>query len=92
MTVGRLEAEMDCAEYQRWQAFDEVEPIGDRRGDIQAAIVASLIANVHRDRKRQPKAYTLEDFMPFMPKAPEPQWSDDDLGRYMDLVMTKQAA
>lgn len=35
-----------------------------RRADQRAALVACLIANANRDRKRRPKAFTVEDFMP----------------------------
>lgn len=44
-----------------WIAFAQTEPIGDVRGDLQAAIVASTVANAHRQRK---KAYKVSDFMP----------------------------
>jgi hypothetical protein len=44
-----------------WIAFAQTEPFGDMRGDMQAAIVASTVANVQRQRK---KAYKVTDFMP----------------------------
>ena len=41
MTVKRLCAEMDADELAEWMAFAGYEPIGDRRGDLQAAIAAT---------------------------------------------------
>lgn len=38
------------------------------RGDIQAGVVASTIANVNRDPKKRKKAFAITDFMPFMKK------------------------
>lgn len=29
-----------------WQAFDDISPIGDKRGDWQAASIAAFLANV----------------------------------------------
>jgi hypothetical protein len=45
-------------------AYDRyIEPIGDRRGDIQAALIAMLIANANRDTKRRAEPYELTDFL-----------------------------
>ena len=41
MTVKQLCAEMDADELAEWMAFAGYEPIGDRRGDLQAAIAAT---------------------------------------------------
>ena len=36
---------MDSTELSEWMAFAEHEPIGDRRADLQAAIIASAAFN-----------------------------------------------
>jgi hypothetical protein len=41
-------------------AFVSMQEIADGR----VAIVASLLANIHRDQKKRSKAYTPADFMP----------------------------
>lgn len=43
-------------------AFDRVEPIGGRRGDLQAGVVAATIANVNRAKGQ--RAYDVTDFVP----------------------------
>lgn len=42
-------------------AYEQVEPFGDRRGDIQAALICTVLANLWRDEKQQP--YTLKNFL-----------------------------
>jgi len=34
--------------FAEWMAFDRLSPIGDRRGDIQMAMIVSTIYNVNR--------------------------------------------
>lgn len=46
-----------------WMAYERVEPFGEARGDIQAAIVASMIANANRDSKKQRKPFSFDKFM-----------------------------
>lgn len=67
---------MSSEEFVYWQAYASIEPFGDARGDLQAAIIASTIANRHRGPKEQ--AYKLADFLPnFTPRrrltSPEAQ-------------------
>jgi hypothetical protein len=63
MSVGELLDRMTSRELAEWQAFDAIEPIGHKRGDVQSAIIAATVANASRDPKRQP--YKVEDFIPF---------------------------
>lgn len=44
MSVKRCQREVDSAEFSEWQAFDRVEPIGQRRDDINAALIRKTIA------------------------------------------------
>lgn len=68
-TVAELEQQMSARELMEWVAFDAVEPIGEQRGDIRAAIVAATVANCHRDHRKPP--FALHEFMPFAEK-PKP--------------------
>ena len=43
-----------------WVAFDRIDPIGDWRGDAQAAQVAVTSANIHRGKR---KPYEVKDFL-----------------------------
>ena len=40
-------------------------PLGAERGDYQAGLVASIIANVNRDTRRRSKPFTALDFLVF---------------------------
>lgn len=61
---------MSWSEFCEWIVFDQLEPIGDRRADLQAAIVASTIANVNRPRGH--RAHSPIEFMPkFDPETPQ---------------------
>lgn len=61
-TVEELLGAISSRELTEWIAFDQVEPIGDRRGDLQAGVVAATVANVNRAKGA--RAYLVTDFMP----------------------------
>ena len=54
---------IDSATLAEYMALEFIDPHGPIRGDIQAGIVASTIANVNRGKGS--KAFTVEDFLPF---------------------------
>lgn len=76
MTVRSLLAEMDSRELTEWMAYDLVEPFGDGRGDVQAGVIASTIANVHRSKNARP--YRPTDFVPRYGEQPPPELSPDE--------------
>lgn len=56
-------ARMSSREFSSWMIFDEtVEPIGDLRGDLQAAGISSVVANAFRDREKRREPYQPSDF------------------------------
>lgn len=55
---------MSSAELTEWIAFNQLSPIGDDRGDLQAAIITSTLANVNRAEKTAP--FKPRDFMPYV--------------------------
>ena len=61
MTVREAQDRIDAREYALWRAYYEIEPFGEERADLRAAIIAMTIANVFRGRGR---SYKAEDFMP----------------------------
>lgn len=63
-TVAELKARLGHAEFTEWQAFYAIEPFGHARSDIQTALLASLVANAHRDTKKRPRPYGIRDFIP----------------------------
>jgi hypothetical protein len=54
---------MGSAELAEWQAYEKLTgPLGGARGDVQAALIASVIAGVNRSKGQ--KAPKVADFMP----------------------------
>jgi hypothetical protein len=54
---------MSSREFAEWVAYYRREPFGDRRGDIQAAHIASIVANCSRDPKQRSEPYTIKDML-----------------------------
>lgn len=60
MTEAELGERMDAPELTRWMAKYQRAPFGDRRGDLQAAVVAHTVAMAFRGKGRHPK---LQDYI-----------------------------
>jgi len=72
---------MSAAEYASWCAYASLEPFGSEAQDWYQAHLASVLANIHRDVKRQSNAFEIGDFVLFhraRSKHPEHD-SDRDL-------------
>lgn len=68
MPVRELLARVNSRELAEWRAYELIEPFGEQRADLRAAIVASVMANAFRGKDQ--RAYEPKDFMP---KFDEPQ-------------------
>jgi hypothetical protein len=55
--------EISSRELTEWMAYDRFDPIGHFRSDIQAALLASVIANVNRDPRKRRRPYEIKDFL-----------------------------
>jgi hypothetical protein len=64
MTVAELLSRTTSRELSEWMVYYELEPFGEERADLRSGIVASTIANVNRDPKKQKKPYSPQDFLP----------------------------
>ena len=62
MTRAELLRRISSAELTEWIAFDQIDPIGDERADLNAGIVASTLANCNRGEATEP--FKPADFMP----------------------------
>ena len=77
MTVGELLARISSRELSEWLAFYKVEPFGEKRADLRAAVVAAAVANTARDPKKRKKPFTPADFMPrFERKRERQSWEE----------------
>ncbi len=77
---------MDYGEFYEWMVYESIEPFGDRRGDIQAAMMCSLVANVNRGEKTKP--YSPMDFVPDW--EPKPQPPPDPREQLNKMLMIQQ--
>lgn len=73
MTVRQMLESMSAQELNEWMAYDMIEPIGNRRGDIQAALIAMTVANYSMTKKKG-KTFGIQDFLLFTDKnMPTPE-------------------
>lgn len=78
--MDELLRQISSRELSEWIAFASLEPIGDERGDWQAALVASVVAEAARDRKRRRKPFAPKEFLlTFESKQRQKQGWDEQL-------------
>lgn len=53
-TLGEMKQSISISELRLWAAYDRINPIGDMRGDVQAAQITAAIYNTQRGPKDQP--------------------------------------
>ena len=71
-----MQKEVSPTEFKYWLAYNTLEPFGDERSDLQAALIASTIANSVRDDKLRPQQYEIADFLLDFSREPKkPQTS-----------------
>lgn len=56
-----MAAELTWPQLREWMAFYQMDPWGGERADLQAAIIASTMANLWRQKG---KPFQVGDFMP----------------------------
>ena len=70
---------MTAQQIAEWRAFYSLEPLGERRGDAQAALISCTMRNIWRGKSAA--AAKMSDFMlDFEPKPPQ---SEDDMKRVL---------
>ncbi|HWO99203.1 MAG TPA: DUF4035 domain-containing protein [Methylococcus sp.] len=55
---------MSAEEHGDWEAYARIEPFGEERADLRSAMIAALLANIHRDGDRHPEPFQIADFLP----------------------------
>lgn len=61
-----------------WIAYNELEPIGEVRDDLRAGIVASTIAEAHRNPKKRKRPFEAKEFMPDFEKRQDKEEQTPD--------------
>lgn len=88
MSVAECQRRVDSAEFAEWMAFAQVDgPWWPERGDVQAGVVASTLANLH---VRKGRRFAPADFMPYRNAAPKPQQSVADMRAIMTAFTAAQ--
>jgi len=68
-------ASISSRSLSEWIAYAKLEPFGDEWR--QTGLIASVIAETHRDADQRSQPFTPEDFMPKYESAEEPMdWQD----------------
>lgn len=62
MSVAEAQRTIDSREFGEWVAYDRLEPFGETRADLRAAIATATTANAWRGGKG--RAFEVSDFMP----------------------------
>ena len=71
--MAECQRAVSSREYAEWMAFARHEPIGAQRGDLQAAMICMLVANVNRGKGQRP--FRVQEFLPeYWPHSAEPDW------------------
>jgi len=85
MTVKELLARIDSRELTEWMAYYSLEPWGTEPEDLRAGIIASTIANVNRDQKKQRKPFTPKDFMPVWDRPPKQEQTPEEQRKIIEM-------
>lgn len=69
VTVRELLGRIDSLELSEWAAYCGIEPFGEQRSDLRAAMLATVTANAMCGTKE--KTFKIDDFILFKPKQKE---------------------
>lgn len=58
MTVGELEQRMGASELEEWKLLWASDPWGPYRDNFHAALITSVLVNIHRKKNTKPIDYT----------------------------------
>ncbi len=56
--------ELSGRQLREWEMYYQKKPFGTQMGFYQSGMISSVLANINRDSKKTPKAFTVEDFVP----------------------------
>lgn len=74
--MGELDAKMTVREFRDWQLFEQDQPLPDKLGDLQNALLCVVATNIMRSGDTPPAQ--LADFLILKPPAePETARYDD---------------
>jgi len=65
---------MSSHEFAEWMAYARIEPFGEYRADLRAALITSTMANAWRGSKS--KAYKIKDFLLNFEPPKQQSWQE----------------
>ena len=75
---------MSAREYAEWMAYSRVEPWGEERADLRAALICKVLADINTPKGKQgPK---LEDFMLKFDREKPTQTTDEMIGAVAQIT------
>jgi len=75
MTVEDLSIKMSSSEMSEWAAYYRIEPFGDVRNDVHAAMICQSVISPHMEKGKKPPS--IEELMPFRDTEKEGQTADE---------------
>jgi len=87
MTVNQLLSQISSRELSEWAAYYSIEPFGERREDLRAAMMACTIANAAGGRGKNKPAFKLKDFL--LNFEPPKQQSNDEMKSILKAIAGK---
>ena len=63
-----------AALFTEWIAYYTLDPFGEERADLRAGVLAALLANIHRDEKKQREPFEPADFFASLASTRTPAW------------------
>ncbi len=89
-TVGEIERTMSAFELREWMSYAAMEPWGDTRADMRAAVIAREVRMSFTTGSRR---YSLLDFMPIVKAEFEREQKDsaDAIAARFNAMMFQQA-
>ena len=86
--MAELLVTISSEELLEWAAYYQLDPFGGPRGDLQASIVASTLANIHAKRGHR---FTPKDFMPdFTSPQESPRMTPQEIHARLDGMMKRR--
>lgn len=75
---------MSSREFTEWLAYYGIEPWGEEPANLRHGIATSILANAHRDAKKQATPFKPQDFMLKFDRPPQPVMEVDDTSRWKE--------
>ncbi len=76
-TLHELKTSLTASELRMWIEFDRISPIGDRRGDIQAAQIAAATLNAQGGK------FSIDDLLLRWGQSEQQQEESDGLENFL---------